>query len=97
VKIEGGVVPEGTMMSLTLRSAPGNNRRFSRQLEIDGRFHFVAENLPPGSYELLVRPVVADGKDAPGFEPVKQILTVTNGADAQVTLRFDVSARKGGQ
>jgi protocatechuate 3,4-dioxygenase beta subunit len=97
VKIEGGVVPEGTMMSLTLRSAPGNNRRFSRQLEIDGRFHFVAENLPPGNYELLVRPVVADGKDAPGFEPVKQILTVTNGADAQVTLRFDVSAKKGGQ
>ena len=34
VKIDGGSVPEGTMMSLTLRSAPPNNRRFTRQLEM---------------------------------------------------------------
>jgi len=97
VKIEGGALPEGTMMSLTLRSAPGNNRRFTRQLEIDARFHFVAENIPPGNYELFVRPVTSEGKDAPGFEPVKQIVTVANGADAQVTLVFDVNAKKGGQ
>ena len=97
VKIEGGALPDGTMMSLTLRSAPGNNRRYTRQLEIDARFHFLAENLPPGNYELLVRPVTSDGKDAPGFEPVKQTVTVANGADAQVTLVFDVNAKKVGQ
>jgi protocatechuate 3,4-dioxygenase beta subunit len=97
VKIEGGTLPGGTMMSLTLRSAPGNNRRFTRQLEMDARFHFVAENLPPGNYELLLRPVTSDGKDALLFEPLKQTITITNGADAQVTLRFDVNAKKGGQ
>lgn len=95
-KIEG-VLMDGMMMSLTLRSAPGNSRHFSRQLELDARSHFAAENLPPGNYELLLRPVVFDGKDAPGFEPVKQLVTVANGADAQVTLVFDVSARKGVQ
>ena len=95
-KIEG-VLMDGMMMSLTLRSAPGNSRRFSRQLELDARFHFAAENLPPGNYELLLRPVVFDGKDAPGFEPVKQLVTVANGADAKVTLVFDVSVRKGVQ
>jgi hypothetical protein len=95
-KIEG-VLMDGMMMSLTLRSAPGNSRRFSRQLELDARSHFAAENLPPGNYELLLRPVVFDGKDAPGFEPVKQLVTVANGADAKVTLVFDVNARKGVQ
>jgi protocatechuate 3,4-dioxygenase beta subunit len=96
VKLESGPPPEGTMMSLTLRSAPGNSRRFTRQLELDGRFHFAAENLPPGNYELLLRPVTSEGKDAPGFEPVKQTVTVTNGADAQVSLAFDVNAKRGG-
>jgi protocatechuate 3,4-dioxygenase beta subunit len=95
-KIEG-VLMDGMMMSLTLRSAPGNSRAFSRQLELDARSHFAAENLPPGNYELLLRPVVFDGKDAPSFEPVKQLVTVANGADAKVTLVFDVNARKGVQ
>lgn len=97
VKMEGGSPPEGTMMSLTLRSAPGNNRRFTRQLELDARSHFAAENMPPGNYELFLRPVTADGKDAPGFEPVKQAVAVANGADAQVTLVFDVNSKRGGQ
>ena len=96
VKIEGGALPEGTMLSLTLRSAPGNNRRFTRQLELDARFHFAAENIPPGNYELFLRPVTSDGKDAPGFEPVKQTVTVANAAE-EVNLVFDVNAKKGGQ
>jgi protocatechuate 3,4-dioxygenase beta subunit len=95
VKIEGGALPEGTMMSLTLQSASGNNRRFTRQLELDARFHFTAENIPPGNYELSLRPVISDGKDAPGFETVKQTVTVANGADAHVTLVFDV--KRGGE
>ena len=85
------------MLSATLRSAPGNNRRFTRQFEIDSRFHFALENIPPGNYERQVRPVTSDGKDAPGFETVKQTVAITNGADAQLTVEFDVNAKKGGQ
>ena len=97
VKIEGGALANGTTLSVTLRPATGNNRRFTRQLELDARFHFALENIPPGNYELSVRAATSDGKDVPGYEPVKQSVTVANGADAQVTLVFDVNAKKGGQ
>lgn len=97
VKIEGGALPEGTMIRANLSPAPGNNRRFTRGLEIDARFHFALENIPPGSYEVTVRAVTSEGKDVPGYEPVKQTVTVANGADAQVTVVFDVNAKKGGQ
>jgi len=97
VKIEGGALPEGTMIRANLSPAPGNNRRFTRGMEIDARFHFALENIPPGTYELTVRAVTSDGKDAPGFDPVKQTVTVANGADSQVTVAFDVNAKRGGQ
>jgi protocatechuate 3,4-dioxygenase beta subunit len=96
VKIEGGALPNGTTLGVTLRPAPGNNRRFTRQLELDARFHFVLENIPPGNYELSVR-ATSEGKEVPGYELMKQSVTVANGAAAQVTLVFDVNARKGGQ
>jgi hypothetical protein len=74
---------------VSLRSAPGSNRRFNRTLEPDARFHFALENIPPGTYELTVRAVTHDGKDALGFDPVKQTVTVTNGADSQLTVVFE--------
>jgi hypothetical protein len=97
VKIEGGALPEGTMVGVTVRSATGNNRRFTRQMELDARFHFALENIPPGNYEISLTVTTAPGKDAPAYQPVKQTVTVANGSDAQLTLVFDVNARKGGQ
>jgi protocatechuate 3,4-dioxygenase beta subunit len=96
VKIEGGTLPDGTTLQLSVASAP-DNRRFTRSLEIDGRNRFVIENIPPGNYELTLRTVTSDSKDVSPIQPVKQTVTVANGADAQVTLVFDVNARKGGQ
>lgn len=97
VKIVGGVLPDGTMLQVSIRSAPGDSRRFTRSLETDARFHFVGENIPPGNYELSVRATTPDPKATPPFEPVKQTITVANGAEVQVTLEVDLGAKKGGQ
>ena len=96
VKIEGGTLPDGTTLQLSVSSAPGSNRRFTRSLEIDARNRFVLENIPPGNYELTLRAATSDPKEVSPIQPVKQTVTVANGADAQVSLVFDV-ARKGGQ
>ena len=96
VKIEGGTLPDGTTLQLSVRSAPGDNRRFTRSLEIDSRNRFVLENIPPGNYELTLRATNSDPKEVSPIQPVKQTVTVANGAEAQVSLVLDV-ARKGGQ
>ena len=97
VKIEGGTLPDGTTLQLSVRSALGDNRRFTRSLEIDARNRFFIENIPPGNYELTVRAAMLDPKAAPLFEPVKQTITVANGVEAQVTLVVDLTAKRGGQ
>jgi protocatechuate 3,4-dioxygenase beta subunit len=97
VKIEGGTLPDGTTLQLSVRSAPGDNRRFTRSLEIDARNRFVIENIPPGNYELTLRAATADPKEVSPIQPVKQTVTVANGAEAQVNLVLDVNAKKVGQ
>ena len=52
VKIEGGVLPEGTTFQLSMRSSTGENRRLNPYIEVDARGQFVSENIPPGTYEL---------------------------------------------
>jgi protocatechuate 3,4-dioxygenase beta subunit len=97
VRIEGGALPDGTNLQLLMRSAPGDGRHFTRSLEIDARKHFVAENIPPGNYELTLRAAMPDPKVPPLFEPVKQTINVSNGAEVQVTLVINLAARGGGQ
>lgn len=98
VKFEGGSLPEEVLIRVLVRSAPGDARQFLRQTELDARFHFVLENIPPGNYELVVRRVT----QAPGPKPLpvellKQAVTVANGAEVKVTLVVDLTAKEGGQ
>lgn len=95
VKIEGGSLPEGTMLQVSLQST-SDNRRLTRATEIDGRNRFSFANLPAGNYELTLRASGADQTYPAKPEPVKQSVTVSNGAETAVTLVFDVN-RKGGQ
>jgi len=95
VTIEGGALPDGWSLQLTLKSA-GDNRRFIRATEVDGRNRFGFSNLPPGNYELTLRAVSAEQPEASKTETVKQSVTVSNGAETSVTLVFDVN-RKGAQ
>jgi protocatechuate 3,4-dioxygenase beta subunit len=99
VKIEGGSLQEGMSIVVNLRSAPGASRRFYRQTEMDGRLHFVVENIPPGTYELIVQGITqASGtKPVPPAEFLKQTVTVANGVEVKVNLVVDLTAKKGGQ
>jgi protocatechuate 3,4-dioxygenase beta subunit len=96
VKIEGGVLPAGTTLRLLLRSGAGDTRRFSRPVGIDARGRFVAENIPPGTYELVLRPAAADGGAVQAFEPVTQAVTVANATEVQATLVVNLAAGKAG-
>jgi protocatechuate 3,4-dioxygenase beta subunit len=99
VKIEGGSLQEGTSIEVIIRSAPGASRKFLREAEMDSRLHFVAENIPPGTYELVVQSETA----APGAKPIppaeflKQTVSVSNGAEVKVNLVVDLTAKKGGK
>lgn len=95
VKVEGGVLPAGTILQLFLPVA-GDTRQFRRNVEIDARGHFVAEDLPPGPYDLILRAVTADQKQSPAFKPLKRTITVANGAEIQADLVFDLAVQKAG-
>jgi protocatechuate 3,4-dioxygenase beta subunit len=96
VKIEGGSVPDGMIIQVVIRSTSGDARKFNRTAELDGRLHFLSENIPPGNYELVVRGI----STAPGAKPVefqKQPVAVANGVEVKVNLVADVSGTKGSQ
>lgn len=92
VKIESGSLPDGMVMQVGVRSTSGDARKFSRIAELDGRLHFLIENIPPGTYELAVRGITR----SPGVKPVeflKQPVTVANGVEAKVILAVDVTTK----
>ena len=99
VKIEGGTVPEGMTFRVLVRSAAGDSRRFWRQAELDARLHFLLENIPPGSYELVVNGTTptTGPKSTPTVELLKQTVTVANGTELKVNLVVNVNAQPGGQ
>lgn len=98
VKLEGGSLPDGMVMQVLVRSS-GDARRITRVAELDGRLHFIAENIPPGNYELAVTGITrtSSAKPVPPVEFVKQAITVANGVETKVNLVVDVNAMKGSQ
>ena len=99
IKIEGGAIPTGSFMQLSLRSPTGDSRKFQRNVNIDSRNHFLAEDIPPGNYELVLK-AVTPGKDEkttpPLFEPVTRTITVANGTEVQAPLVVNLTGRKAG-
>jgi protocatechuate 3,4-dioxygenase beta subunit len=89
VKIQGGAMPEGSSMVVTIRSLPGASRQFHRQSAVDGRLNFVVENIPTGTYQLVVLRMDT------GAELLKQTVAVTNGVEVKVNLAIDLAAKKG--
>jgi Carboxypeptidase regulatory-like domain len=96
VKIEGGVLPEGTTFRLYMRSTTSDTRRLDRYIEVDARGHFFTENIPPGTYELSLHGATPDPKQTQPFEPAKQTITVANGAEVRVIFVVDLAAKKAG-
>jgi hypothetical protein len=99
VKLEGGSLPEGITLRVLLRSPANESRRFNRGVELDSRLHFVLENIPPGSYELVVTGVkqTLGEKPMPPVEYLKQTVTVANGTETRASLVVDLGAKEGSQ
>jgi protocatechuate 3,4-dioxygenase beta subunit len=91
-------VPEGTLIQVAMRSAPGDARQLNRTTLLDNRLHFVLENIPPGTYELVVQSVTKSGvKPAGPVELLKQSVTVTNGTEVKVSLTVELPKQGGEQ
>lgn len=98
VRVQSGPVPEGTSLGVVIRSVPNAARRFTRQADMDGRLHFVAENIPPGTYELIVQGSTSQPtKPSPPVELLKQTITVSNGTEVKLNLVVDLAGRKLGE
>ncbi|MCM3869381.1 MAG: carboxypeptidase regulatory-like domain-containing protein [Pyrinomonadaceae bacterium] len=96
VKIEGGTLPDKATLQLSIRSASGANTGFNRSIEIDARNRFVIENIAPGDYELTLGATGSNSDEVTSIQPVKRTVTVSNGAEVQVNLVYDVG-KKGSQ
>jgi hypothetical protein len=99
VKIEGGSLPEGITLRVILRSAANDSRQFSRGAELDSRLHFILENIPPGSYVVVVTGAAQSPgvKPTPPVEYLKQAVTIANGTETRLSLVVDLSAKQGSQ
>lgn len=91
VKIEGGVLPEGTGFRLSVNATAGGAQS-NRFMEVDARGHFASSDIPPGTYVLTL----SSGSKVPAFEPVTRTITVANGAETQVVLAVNLAAKKAG-
>jgi protocatechuate 3,4-dioxygenase beta subunit len=95
VKVEGELAP--VLVQVVIRSATGDPRGFTRTTSLDERYHFVVENIPPGSYELVVqiRKGLRDDESVGPVELLKQVVTVTNGAEVKVNLTVKLPEEEG--
>jgi len=93
VKVEGGVLPAGLTLRVIIRSGTGEMGRIVSGAEVDARGQFLAENIPPGTYELSVSALGLDRKPAPAFVPVTRTVNVESG-QVQVVLVVNLAAKK---
>lgn len=95
VQMEGGEIPAGAMMFLSLRRIGAVHDQGRRPPFPDSRGRFALDGLLPGEYELSltvqVRPV--PGSPQMNSKSVKQTVMVTNGAETQVTVIVDLKEK----
>lgn len=94
VKFEGGTLPNEAAVMVMLRR-DGVATRGGTQ--VDSRGQFVIENLAAGNYEVLVQLVNLGPLRSPfrPSMPVKQTVTVSDGAESQVLLTLNLTPRQG--
>jgi protocatechuate 3,4-dioxygenase beta subunit len=86
VKIEGGVLPQGTALVVNVTASSPAANRFT---EVDSRGHFLLENVPAGVYQLTVR----SASQTPLFQSVTRSVTITNEVEVPVTMVIDLSKK----
>jgi uncharacterized GH25 family protein len=88
VKAESGTLPAGLTLQVIIRS--GSARPFFGP--VDARGHFVAENIPPGTYEMSVMTSGPNGTTST-YEAVPRTVNVESGP-VQVVLVVNFAAKK---
>ncbi|HKQ77311.1 MAG TPA: hypothetical protein VJ810_26670 [Blastocatellia bacterium] len=96
-QVVGGTLPEGARLSVSaVRSDIQNRQEFAQAFSVDARGRFLLEKLATGVYEITLTVYVPSppGATMPlrRLASVKQTVSVTSGAESQVTLVLDVSA-----
>lgn len=94
IKVAGGTL-EGITVIVMLNATPADTTSFRQGIEVDSRGRFVAEDVPPGTYDLTLN-ATKNQRDLPAITPIKRTVTITNGAATEINLEVDLSARKEG-
>jgi protocatechuate 3,4-dioxygenase beta subunit len=91
VRVENGTLPSNARIIIQVMKV-GDQTPLPRGAEVDSRGHFLLEGLPPGSYEVRALAYGADWQRRRPPMSVKQIVIVTEGAAADVTVILDLTA-----
>jgi hypothetical protein len=90
VKFENGALPPGGRLSIQLFRSGGDPNTDSRRVDVDSRWHFSAQGLTAGDYELRTILYIPGSTQRPSM--TKQIVTVMEGSTADVIVTIDVAA-----
>lgn len=88
LKFEGGSLPTGMRLIVMAHRVGGDNFQGNRwQVDADERGRFILEGLLPGEYEISAGTSFTDsGRPSLRLRETKQRVTVSNGAESEVTL-----------
>jgi hypothetical protein len=90
VKFENGTPPERGFLLVLLQRMDNLSSTSPKSGQVDERGRFLIEGLPTGEYKMSV----AFFGDIPLHKPIQQRVTVTNGAESQVTLVVELIAKE---
>jgi protocatechuate 3,4-dioxygenase beta subunit len=93
VKVENGELPEGLRLFVMARRLNKNEGG----MEVDRRGRFALENAIAGQYELTLHYMTPPEPGNRPIRPMKQMVTVGEGAEVQVTFVVDLGEKKEGQ
>jgi hypothetical protein len=96
LKIVGGVLPEGVVLSVYAGQGPPNYIGGSGEVDEKGRF--VIEGLAPGEYSLSISWSIKYSLPSGQYLTLPRLpekrVSVSNGAETQVSLTYDLSRKE---
>jgi hypothetical protein len=96
VRFEGGTVPVDSRSYITCKREGVNEVTGANGANLDSRGHFIINNLAPGTYELVLQVSVSRNSTYRPGPPQKQLVTVSNDAEAEVNFNVDPRPKEGG-
>ena len=94
IKIEGGNLPEGIRLYVSLVQPGQAIQAFPHQIEVDARGQFFADNISPGTYELKARVRLASG-DSPRVPTATRSVTIAHDVETDVAIVLNLTPETG--